>query len=231
MNAFAFFLAVAFVAGDTIETARYLRPADKQFEVECEFKLTRSARGSAIESVTQRGKTKLTVVARYDRADLLLDAEVRLATGDEKKSAAVTVKAGKATVKRTGQPAQEFDVPKGVIVTSAPDWTDVWMLCQRYDRAKGGKQEFAGLWIHPVEQCQRLTFIIEKTGADTIEHDGKKVMFDRFIIRLRGNSGYAAWADDMGRMIKLVPLPTKADATNWLVLQGFEKSAAKLRPQ
>ena len=42
---------------------------------------------------------------------------------------------------------------------------------------------------------------------------------------------YAAWMDDAGLMIKLVPLPYKEDAQNWIVLNGYEKSTAKLRPK
>src|SRR5437016_5613179 len=109
-------------AGDGIETSKYLRPAGKQFETECNFTLKRTKAGSAIESVTQRGKTKLTVTARYDAKDLLTAAEAILLAGEQMKTAAVTVQEGKAKVERDGQPAQEFDVPAGVIVTSAPDW-------------------------------------------------------------------------------------------------------------
>src|SRR5262249_3731411 len=98
-------------------------------------------------------------------------------------------------------------------------------------RHKGGKQQFAGLWIHPVEHSQRLTFAIERHGADMIEHAGKKLKLDRFTIWLRGNSSYAAWVDADGKMIKLVPLPFKENAMNWLVLEGYEKSAAGLPPK
>lgn len=214
--------AIPLLATDTVEKARYLRPAGAKFETECEFTRTRTKTATAIESVTSRGKTKLTVTARYDDQDTLTAAEAILLEGDKKRIATVTVAGGKAMVKRDGQPAQEFDVPKGVIVTSAPDWTDVWMLCRRYHRTKGGKQEFAGLWIHPVQPSQRLTFAIERTG--------KKQDLDQYKIWLRGNSSYAAWADSKGELIKLVPLPYKDGATNWLVREGHEKSTAQLRP-
>ena len=118
-------------------------------------------------------------------------------------------------------------MPKGVIVTSAPDWTDTWLLCRYYDRPKGGKQEFAALWIHPEQPAQRLNFSIERVGKQTIEHNGKKQELDRFTIRIRNNSEYIAWADDQGRMIKLM---SKNNAGTDLVLEGYEKSAAKLRP-
>jgi hypothetical protein len=218
-------------ATDRTEKSRYLRPAGVQFVSECEFTLTREDNVSTIESVTQRGPVKMTVTSWYDAKDLLRAAEVTLLMKDQKKTAAVSVVAGKAKVMRHAQAPQEFDVPKGVIVTSAPDWSDTFLLCRRYDPDKGGKQQFAGLWIHPVEDSQRLTFAIERHGAEMIEHAGKKLKLDRFTIWLRGNSSYAAWADADGKMIKLAPLPFKENAMNWLVLEGYEKSTAGLAPK
>jgi hypothetical protein len=207
------------------ESVRYLRPSGKEFVFECEFTLRKTKEGSSIESTTVRAKTRLTVSARFDDRDRLTAAEAMLVTGDQKKSATVTVSDGKATVQRPGQKPQEFEVPPGVIVTSAPDWTDTFLLCRRYDRTKGGKQSFPGLWIHPEQAAQRLTFAIERTGEDKVEHAGKELRLGQYTIWLRGNSRYAAWADDAGRMIKLLPLPAKEGATNWLVFEGYEKSA------
>lgn len=215
---------------DDVETARYLRPAGKGYATECVFTLKQTKGGPRIESVTERGKTRLTVTADYDCKNRLMNAKALLRVGEETNAATVTVKNGKAKIERAGRPAQEFDVPAGVIVTSAPDWTDTFLLCRRYDRKAGGKQSFAGLWIHPVQPCQRLTFTIERHDAVAITHAGKKVTLDRYTIRLRGNSAYAAWADAAGKMIKLVPLPYKENAANWLVAEGFEASTAPLRP-
>jgi hypothetical protein len=41
---------------------------------------------------------------------------------------------------------------------------------------------------------------------------------------------YAAWADETGKMIKLLPLPHKAGAAAGLVLDGYERSTAGLSP-
>jgi hypothetical protein len=209
---------------------RYLRLGQKEPSIECEFKFQRNDAGWSIQSTTQRRPISLTVSSQYDKDNRLTTADAVLAKGDEKKATLVQIVDGKAKVKREGQEVQEFDVPPGVIVTSAPDWTDTFLLCQRYDRAKGGKQEFAALWIHVEQPAQRLTFTIEKTGADSIEHEGKKVELDRYAIRIRGNSSYVAWADAKGRMIKLAGLPFKEGQSVELVLDGYEKSAAKLRP-
>jgi hypothetical protein len=209
------------------EQARYLRVTAKGTSTECTFALERTEAGWSIASATGRA---LTVTARYDAAGTLLAAEAASGTGDAKKTASVAVADGKARVQRPGLEAQEFEVPKGVIVTSAPDWTDTFRICRLWDRAKAGKQEFPGLWIHPVQPAQRLTFTAERTGTDTLDHGGRKLELDRLSIRLRGNSAYAAWADPAGRMIKLVSLPIKETGTV-LVLEGFETSAAALKPE
>src|SRR5262245_29720007 len=139
---------------------RYLRLQADKTATECTFTVQRTDKGWSIASVTERGTTKMTVTARYDSQDALLGAEAVLTKGEQKMAARVTVTDGKARVTRDVDDSafREFEVPKGVIVTSAPDWTDTFLLCQRYDRQKGGKQEFAGLWIHPEQAAQRLAF-------------------------------------------------------------------------
>ena len=229
--AIAAMLVAASPPGESVDRVRYLRPAGKEFVPECEFTLRKTPTGSSIESVTSRGKTRLTVVSRYDERDRLTGAEATLVRDDTKATVTVVMSEGKASVRRPGQKAQEFEVPAGVIVTSAPDWTDAFLLCRRYDAKKGGKQSFPGLWIHPEQAGQRLTFAIERTGEDTVEHAGKKLKLGRYTIWLRGNSSYAAWADENGQMIKLVPLPYKENASNGLVLDGYERSTSDLVPR
>jgi hypothetical protein len=103
-------------------------------------------------------------------------------------------------------------------------------MCRRWDRKGPTKQEFQGLWIHPTQPAQLLTFTIEQAGIDEIEHLGKKQAVACVLIRIRGNSPYAAWIDEHGRMLKLVSLPYKEGAGSELVLKGYEKSVAKLVP-
>jgi hypothetical protein len=169
------------------------------------------------------------VETRYDAHDQPVIARVVLTQDGMSKSTRVLVKDGKAMVTRAGQPPEAFDAPKGTIVTSAPDWTDVFMLCRHYDRQRKGKQESPALWIHPTQPPQRLTFSIELQGSDAILHDGKKVDLSRYEIVIRGSSRYVAWADPQGRMVRLIPLPVKGTASG-LTLEGYEKSAAELRP-
>jgi hypothetical protein len=217
--------------GSGEEKLRLLRLSAKGATVECDVTIQRGTNGWSIESATKRGTLSLKVAARYDKDDRLAAASALLTKPKEKAAVAVEIVEGKARVKRPGKPAQELDAPQGVIVTSAPDWTDTLLLCRRYDRAKGGKQEFAALWIHPEQEAQRLTLSIERLGGDQIEHDGQKLELNRFAIRLRGNSLYTAWADAKGRMIKLIPGPATANkAPDYeLVLDSFEKSATTLR--
>jgi hypothetical protein len=211
------------------ETVKYLRVAAGGAAVECTFRVSRADPGWSVESVTERGKAALTVSARYDAAGALLEARAVSRTGDRQRSVAVEVAEGKAKVRREGQDAQELEVPQGTIVTSAPDWTDTFFLARRYDRAKGGKQEFPGLWIHPVQPAQRLTFSVEKVGDAAADHGAEKLDLVRLRLRLRGNSEYAAWVDAAGRMIKLVSIPFKEGGTH-LVREGFQKPAESLTP-
>jgi hypothetical protein len=213
-------LVVALLAGcrgapPALETVRYLRLTPRGAVPECRFRLE----AGAVTSVTGA----LEVAARYDAAGVLLGAEARVGAGEPVR---VEASGGRARVSRPKQEAQDFEVPPGVIVTSAPDWTDTFLICRRWDRGRGGRQDFPGLWIHPVQPAQRLTFTAERTGADVL--DG--LPLDRLLVRLRGNSPYAAWVDPAGRMIKLVSLPFREGST-LLVLEGFEESSQALRPE
>ncbi len=217
-------VADGLVPEQSSETFHYLRLTANSRRTECKIHVARSAKGWSISSVTGA----MLVETQYDVGDRLQTASAKLTKGAQTLLAQVTVAAGKGTIKQE-KTTREFEVPPGVIVTSAPDWTDTFLLCRRYDRAKGGKQEFAGLWIHPEQTCYRATFSIERKGTDRITHDGKELDLDRFVIQLRPKSLYAAWADAQGHMIKLVPMPWQK-GTYSIVREGYEKSAAALAP-
>lgn len=179
------------------ETVRYLRVTPQRRVLECTFTIDRSAEGWSLRSLTGN----LTLLARYDPSNRLLEARAGLAGGPEK---------------------ADVDERPGVIVTSAPDWTDTFRICREWDRARGGRQEFPGLWIHPAQPTQRLTF-----SAEFVRRDGD---LDVIGIRLRNHSPYRAWVDAAGRMIKLVSLPVKPGATV-LVLEGFDAAWEALPPE
>ncbi len=213
-------------AAAQFETARFLRPSGSEWVSESEIRIRPSKDGLVITSVTGREKSNLKVVARFDSDNRLLEASVTTERGDEKQSASVAVKDGKARVTRHSGENTELDCPRAVLVTSAPDWTDAFLMARRYDRVRGGKQEFAGLWIHPTQQPLRPTFTITRQGEDTVENQGESVRLDRYEITLRGGSRYVGWSDARGRLVRLVP---QAPARGGIVLEGWEQVADKLR--
>jgi hypothetical protein len=226
-------ISVAWVCGQdaSLETARYVRFAAAGFATECQFQITRHKDGWTITSRTDRGSTQMEIESRYDAQDRPITARAVLTNGGIQQTATVQVKDRKAIVSaRKGEPPVELDAPKGTVITSAPDWCDVFLLCRRYDAKRGGKQEFPGLWIHPTEAPRRLTFTIERQGTDSIDHAGKKIELGRYHIIIRNNSSYVAWADADGRMIRLIPLPFQKGSSG-LTLEGFEKAASGLRPE
>src|SRR5262249_48272474 len=113
------------------EEVRYARPAGAKTATECTFRITRQSAGWTVTSRTDRGPVQMEVEARYDAQDRLTAARATLTTRGVARSATVQVKDGKAAVRREGQQPAEFDVPRGTIVTSAPDWSDVFLLCRR----------------------------------------------------------------------------------------------------
>jgi hypothetical protein len=206
--------------GPTTEVSRYVRVTPQGTSLECSMAIIRTQTGWTITSVTG----KLTVDARYDAADRLLDAQAAFRGGP---AARAEVSGDRARITAPGRENEEVEVPPGVIVTSAPDWTDTFRICRLWNRARAGRQEFPGLWIHPVQPTRRLTFSAEGIRRDGFEHGGRRRELDVLTIRLRGDSLYRAWVDPAGRMIKLVSLPAKQGSTV-LVLEGFEDTAAAL---
>ena len=95
----------------------------------------------------------------------------------------------------------------------------------RYDRAQGGKQEFPGFWIHPVQPPRVLTFTVEKLGEDVVVAREKKVSLGRYRVVLR-SGGYLVWADAAGLVHKLMTVDRPASA---VVLDGFEEATRALK--
>src|SRR5262249_41157154 len=143
---------------------------------------------------SDEGDVKMTLTLRLDAANAITSAEAVLTTPKTKKKATLTLFKGNARLKRDGTTELLDGVPEAPVVTTAPDWSDVIQLVTRYDAKKGGKQEFGGLWIHPVEQWQILAFTIERGGEDKITLKEKEIKLNHYDIRLR-SGGYRAWAD------------------------------------
>src|SRR5262249_38866252 len=109
---------------------------------------------------------------------------------------------------------------------TTPGWGDVLQLVRRYDRARGGKQEFNGLWIHPIEGMQNHTFAVERQAADTVTVKDREVKLDRYRVKARGDD-FAAWADPDGRVVRVQGLAPKAAP---VVLEGYEDATKGLKP-
>jgi hypothetical protein len=205
----------------------YLRPAGAGWAHECTFTIAKRDNGWAIHSVTERGSLKLTLDTAYLPNDMLTTSIVKVRSGDKESVSIVAVRDDKASVQLWEKPLQILQVSPGTIVTSAPDWTDALLLCARYDHKKAGKQTMPGLWYHPEQGVQQLKFHIDRQGYDTIRHGDKNVKLGRFTIELRGKSRYAAWATMDGLLVRLIPLPAKAEQRTGLILDSYERSGAK----
>ncbi|MCI0377047.1 MAG: hypothetical protein L0215_05550 [Gemmataceae bacterium] len=216
--------------GEGKETFTYLRSAGKGFATEAKISIQKDEDGWRIISVTGGGKGQMIIDARFDVQNALLAASATTQGEKMKSTAKVSVSAGKAKVEREGGISQEFKLTSGMtVVTSAPDWADIFLLCRHYDRKRGGKQSFTGLWIHPTQPAQVIPFHIEESGADFVKNDGKDIRLHRFRIQIRGPNPYLAWADESGKLIRLVPTPLKKDAPPaGLVLAGFEECFKQL---
>lgn len=202
---------------------RYLRPAKAGLVLESEITHTPSAEGFTYVSRTDRGTEKMTLTLRYDKKNQLIAAEALQEKDKEKKSALLTLDGEKGQLKR-GDSTDSFKAPTNPIVTTAPDWTDIFEVARRYDAKKGGKQEFAGLWIHPVQPMLHLTFTIEPLSKDTIKVKDQERTLQRYKIRLRSGD-YQVWADESGRVYKLFPAGKPAA---FVVLEGYEEATKSL---
>ena len=220
-------LGLASCFAPAIETLEYLRVAGPEPVTDSTISLRSMRDWSVIRSITQRGQRKLTLTSRFDLSDRLLDGSVMLEEGGQARSATVKGGGGAVRVFREGQEVVELDCPPGVVVTSAPDWTDAYQITRRYDREKGGVQEFAGLWIHPQRQPFRLTFTLTPIGENRVTLKGQEVKLDRSRMELRGGSRYVAWRNASGQLVRLV---LENNPRSGIVLGGWEEVTRSLNP-
>lgn len=209
---------------DKPTTVRYLRPAEGKWVLESAITITPTRDGTTYVSLTDRGAEKMTLTLRFNKDNQVTAADLVHETAQGKKTAALTLEGTKGQLKRDAG-TDALDVAANPIVTTAPDWSDIFQLVRRYDAKKGGKQEFAGLWIHPTRPTQMLTFTAERLGGDTIKVKGDEVKLDRYRIRLRSGD-YLVWADATGRVLRLTPPGAKATP---VVLEGYEDSTKDLK--
>jgi hypothetical protein len=211
---------------------RYLRPEMGKFVLESEVTVTRGDGGTVYVSRTERPNEKMTLTLRLDGDGRLRSAEA-LREAANKRRAVLTLRGGKrGDLKRDGTTDFYDDLPPDPVVTTAPDWSDIFQLVRRYDAAKGGKQEFAGLWIHPVEAMRRLTFTVERLKTDPVTvkdpttKKDEELKLERYQVKLRSGD-YLVWADPSGRVVKLMGAGPKGTP---VVLEGFEEATRALGP-
>ena len=208
---------------------RYMRPDGDKYVLESEITVTPGKRGWTYSSTTHRstddGELKMTLTIQLDAANTIRSAEAILETPKETKKATLTLFKDHVRLKRGGTMEVLTRMPAAPIVTTAPDWSDIMQLMKRYDAKKGGKQEFGGIWFHPVDPPLTPTFSIERTGTDKITVNEKEVNLHRHDIRLR-SGGYRAWSDDDGRIVRIVPLGSGGSP---VVLEGFEVATRGLK--
>lgn len=211
--------------GEESVTLRYLRPAGEKLTLESEITDKRSKEGREYVSLTDRGSEKMTLTLRFDNKQRLIWAEALQETKQAKKASTLVRKDALAEVTRADGSTESFKLDGEPVVTTAPDWSDILQVIQRYDRKKAGKQEFPGLWIHPVQPARQLKFVVEKLGTDFVTIDAKQIVLDRFRVQLRSGA-YVVWADNTGRVIKLLPESQRAA---FVVLEGFAEATRELK--
>jgi len=202
---------------------QYLRRSADGFipESTIQFGEKRDSR-RVIVSRTDRGSEQLEIVAQFEPAGRMIDAVVTMQRGPERQSASAIWERDTVRVTRADGSVRELDCPDSVIITSAPDWTDAVLLVKRYDRQRRGRQEYAGLWIHPIQEPLRLQFSIERVGEDVVQRDAAEFTLDRFLIVLRGGSRYLAWGDARAQLVRLM---SEGRPASGIVLAGWELSA------
>jgi hypothetical protein len=209
-------------------TLHYVRARGERFVRESEV-TGLSARPGPYLSRTFRGRGKTTLEIVFDKDGAvrkasvthLPDAEAEPMAGQK---ASLEITGGKARL-RQGDKVAEFAVPAGAVVTTAPDWSDIFQVVLRYDTRRGGKQSFPGLWIHPTQAHRLLTFTVEKVGSDEVEIDGKKETLTRYLVRLRSGP-YKVWAREDRRVVKILPAGGRAVP---VVLDGYQEATRALK--
>jgi hypothetical protein len=203
----------------------YVRPAGDKYVLECVVTHKQTPGGFLYRSVTHRPNEKMTLSLVWDKQQRLQSAQLEQETAQGKKTATVVFQNKTAKVQRPGQEAEQVAfAAEPVLATTAPDWSDIWIAMARYDQKKGGKQEFAGLWFHPVKPALSLTFTVEPLGHDTILSAGQKLKLGRFRVHLRSGN-YLVWASAQGQVYKLMPPGQPKSA---VILKGHEQATLAL---
>lgn len=208
-------------------TLRYVRKTKEKFVLESIVTFKKTTTGPRYLSVTHRPGVKLELQIRFDKKHTVQSATVTLHTRDSKRSATTRYLPGKSAVAvmRSGESQKLTMKVPPVLATTAPDWSDILLLLRRYNAQKGGKQEFQGVWFHPVRPAHVRTFVVEQLGKKDITVGMNKRTLLKYRVQLRSGS-YFVWADADGMVYKLMP-PKRPQAA--VFLKGYEEVTQDLR--
>jgi hypothetical protein len=216
--------ALAHAAAPPERVLNYVRPAKDGFTLESVVTERAAGDGVFYRSVTHRGALKMTLAVRLDARHRVLWAEAGQEAGGKKQSVRAEFESRDVTLKRVGK-TEKQEAAADAVVTTAPDWSDIFWVVRRYDHLKGGKQTFAGLWIHPVQATRLLDFTVERDKGIWIRHEGGPLALKRYRVTLRSGP-YTVWADGDGRVVYLLPTGRPQAA---VILSGFEKAVPRLK--
>lgn len=215
---------VAQAEAEKPKPVRYLKPGGDRFVLESQVTITATPTGSTYVSRTVRGPETMTLTVHRDKDGKVFAAEIVQQKGEVRKTASADLRTEPAKLKR-GSVTDLVRVSANPVVTTAPDWSDIFELVRRYDAKKGGKQEFPGLWFHPSQPHLTPTFAIERVGTDTVKVKGESQELTRFRVSLR-NASYRVWARADGRVCKILPQGERAVP---VVLEGYEEATRGLK--
>lgn len=205
-------------------SVRYLKPDGNRFVLESEVTDTTTSTGSTYVSRTVRGPETMTLTVHRDKDGTVLRAEIVSLKGEVRRTASVDLRAEPARIKRGGV-TDLVKVAANPVVTTAPDWSDVFELVRRYDAKKGGKQEFPGLWFHPSQPYLMPTFTIERSGVDGVKVKDEIQELTRYRVGLRSGN-YRVWARADRRVCKIL---AEGDRAMLVVLEGYEAATRRLK--
>lgn len=204
----------------------YVRPSEDGYRPETKVRIEPVDGGYRVISRTQRDTLSLTITAHFGDHDELKQATVTTVKGSQKRTASAHVTNGKARVDRSGKDPVVLECPRGVMVTSAPDWTDAILAVHRWKADGPRQQKFPGLWIHPTKTPLRVTFILTREKTDAVTRDGRSVKLDRLRLELRGGSRYIVWRNPKGQLVRLIP---QGKPRQGIILSGWENATRGLK--
>ena len=179
-------------------TLQYVRPSGDKQVLESEISETKLRDGHSYQSITHRATGRMTLTILYDKKKQVISARAHYKTKTESSSARAVVREKHVSIFRGDKKIRTFKLSKPVVVvTTAPDWSDIILLLRQYDQKKGGKQSFLGLWFHPTKPAHLRNFVVEKIGNRIVKHPSTRIHLGKFRVTLRSGA-YEVWADKKG---------------------------------